>query len=165
MWFSPLLLLSGATTSLAQSLQDILTAQSATLSTLNAWLASESLIFQIMSNAEGVTLLAPSNNALTQLYSTSLATDLALDPNLLTAFLAYHVLDGVYFMSDFADTPATSVPTFLNLAGYSNVTGGQVVGSRSQDGNVTFISGNNVQSNIQSYVCPLLPPRPKIKQD
>lgn len=154
MWFSLLMLLSGATNSVAQSLQDVLTAQSATLSSLNSWLASESLIFQILSNAEGVTLLAPSNNALTQLYSTPLATDLALDPNLLTAFLAYHVLDGVHFMSDFANTPATSVPTFLDLAGYSNVTGGQVVVSRSQNGAVTFISGNNTQSNIQSYVCP-----------
>ncbi|KAK4032119.1 FAS1 domain-containing protein [Parachaetomium inaequale] len=146
-----LLLFTGAAATLAQSLQDVLTAQSAVLSTLNAWLASQSLVFQILTNVQGVTLLAPSNNALSQLYSTPLATQLASDPNLLTAFLSYHVLDGVYMMSDFTNAPVASMPTFLNMAGYSNVSGGQVVESRAQNGAVTFLTGNNAQSNVQTY--------------
>ncbi|KAL2195196.1 FAS1 domain-containing protein [Corynascus similis CBS 632.67] len=133
------------------TLQDILNAQSATLSTLSAWLQSQAVVFQILSNAQGVTLLAPSNNALTQLYSTSLASELALDPNFLTAFLAYHVLSGVHFVSDLSKSQGASVPTFLNMAAYSNVSGGQVVHSKSQNGAVNLITGNNMQSNLQPY--------------
>ncbi|KAK4139786.1 FAS1 domain-containing protein [Dichotomopilus funicola] len=146
---SHLLLLAGTT--VAQSLQDVLTAQSATLSTLNGWLASEALIFDILNSAQGITILAPSNNALAALYSTTLPTQLALDSNLLTAFLSYHVLDGVFFASDFLNNPVASAPTFLNMQAYSNVSGGQVVQSRSQNGGITFFSGNNVQSNVQAY--------------
>lgn len=153
MHLSHLFLLAGTVT--AQSLQDVLTAQSATLSTLNGWLASEALIFDILNSAQGITILAPSNNALAALYSTSLPTQLALDSNLLTAFLSYHVLDGVFFASDFLNVPVASAPTFLNMQAYSNVSGGQVVQSRSQNGAITFLSGNNVQSNVQAYVRPL----------
>jgi uncharacterized surface protein with fasciclin (FAS1) repeats len=153
MRLSRLLLLSGAGGTFAQTLLDILTAQSATLSTLTAWLTSEQLIYDIFSNAQGVTLLAPSNNAITLLYNTPLYGQLATDPNLLTAFLSYHVLDGVYFVSDFANTPGgVSVPTFMNMAAFSNVSGGQVVESKSQNGAVTFVSGNGVQSNVQTNV-------------
>lgn len=140
------------------TLQDILNAQSATLSTLSAWLQSQAVVFQILSNAQGVTLLAPSNNALTQLYSTSLASELALDPNFLTAFLAYHVLSGVHFVSDLSKSQGASVPTFLNMAAYSNVSGGQVVHSKSQNGAVNLITGNNMQSNLQPYVFPPITP-------
>lgn len=160
MRFSLLPLALAATLTFAQSLQEVITGQSASLSTLNAWLTSESLVYQILGSAEGITLLAPSNNALAKLYGTPLATDLALDPNLLAAFLSYHVLDGVYPMSDFATTTAMSAPTFLNLPGYSNVTGGQVVQSRPQNGGVAFVSGNNVLSNVQASVCTTSPPSP-----
>jgi uncharacterized surface protein with fasciclin (FAS1) repeats len=152
MRLSPLLLLSGAGATFAQTLLDILTAQSATLSTLTAWLTSQQLIYDIFSNAQGVTLLAPSNNAITLMSNTPLYGQLAADPNLLTAFLSYHVLDGVYFVSDFANTPGVSVPTFMNMETFSNVSGGQVIESRSQNGAVTFVSGNGVQSNVQTNV-------------
>ncbi|KAK4150842.1 FAS1 domain-containing protein [Chaetomidium leptoderma] len=151
MRLSRLLVLSAAGGTLAQSLLDILTAQSATLSTLTAWLTSQQLVYDILSNARGITLLAPSNTALTQLYTTPLVGQLALDPNLLTAFLSYHVLDGVYLASDFVNTPAAAVPTFMNMKAYSNVSGGQVIETRSQNGAVTFYSGNGVQSNFEKY--------------
>ena len=86
MRLSLLLLLSGARGTFAQTLLDILTAQSATLSTLTAWLTSEQLIYDILSNAQGITLLAPSNNALTLLTSQPIYGQLAADPNLLTAY-------------------------------------------------------------------------------
>ncbi|KAL2162941.1 hypothetical protein VTH06DRAFT_6777 [Thermothelomyces fergusii] len=148
-----LLLVSGAWQVLAQynTLEDILVAQSATLSTLNAWLQSQSLIYQILNNAKGVTLLAPSNNALNQTFSTSLAGELASDPNFLTAFLAYHVLDGVHLVSDLSNARSSSVPTFLNMEAYSNVSGGQVVHTLSENGAITLVTGNNMQSNLQPY--------------
>ncbi|KAH6641266.1 FAS1 domain-containing protein [Chaetomium tenue] len=140
--------LVAATLSFAQSLPEVIAAQSGNLSTLAAWLASEPLVNQILGSARGITLLAPSNNALAQLYGSALATDLAVDPNLLAAFLSYHVLEGVYPLADFANVTAKSAPTFLNLAGYSNVTGGQVVQSRFQNGGVAFLSGKGVLSTV-----------------
>jgi len=133
-----------------QTLADVLAAQSATLSTLTSWLESEELIYSILSSASGVTLLAPSNNAMAQLYNTPLAAQLAEDANLLTAFLSYHVLDGLYWISNL--TVDRSFPTMLNIAGYSNITGGQRIISRSDDGAITFYTGNAAQSTVQPYV-------------
>lgn len=146
--------LVAATVSFAQSLPEVIAAQSGNLSSLGAWLSSEPLIYQILSSARGITLLAPSNNALAQLYGSALATDLAVDPNLLAAFLSYHALEGVHPLADFANVTAKTAPTFLDLAGYSNVTGGQVVQSRSQNGGVAFLSGKGVLSTVQACVCP-----------
>jgi uncharacterized surface protein with fasciclin (FAS1) repeats len=162
-----LLLISGVSAALSQSLQDILTDESAGLSTFNAWLASQSLVYEILTNVEGVTFLAPSDNALSQLYSTPLTTQLATDPNLLAAFLSYHVLDGIYTMSDLTNAPVASLPSFLNMEGYSNVSGGQVVQSRAQNWGVALVSGNNVQSNVQPYVCspPYHPPTDTKQRD
>lgn len=135
-----------------QSLEDVLTAQSATLSTLNAWLTSQQVAFEILSNVQGVTLLAPSNNALNQLYSSPLYGQLASDPNLLVAFLSYHVLDGIYFMSDIGATQLASLPTFMNMNSYSNVSGGQVIEAVTQNNQVTFVTGNGAQANVEPYV-------------
>ncbi|AEO63091.1 uncharacterized protein THITE_2141256 [Thermothielavioides terrestris NRRL 8126] len=151
MRLSQLILLLVAGLVWAQTLEDILTAESATLSTLNAWLTSEQLVLSILSNAQGVTLLAPSNNALNQLYNSSLLTQLTVDPNFLTAFLSYHVLSGEFFVSNFLNTQAATVPTFLNQRAYSNVTGGQKIQARSNNGTITFISGNGAQSNVEAY--------------
>ncbi|KAG7289324.1 hypothetical protein NEMBOFW57_005691 [Staphylotrichum longicolle] len=134
-----------------QSLEDVLTAQSATLSTLNAWLTSQQVAFEILSNVQGVTLLAPSNNALNQLYSSPLYGQLASDPNLLVAFLSYHVLDGIYFMSDIGATQLASLPTFMNMNSYSNVSGGQVIEAVTQNNQVTFVTGNGAQANVEPY--------------
>jgi len=158
MRLNPLLLLSVAGCARAQTLADILAAESAYLSTLNAWLTSQPTVYQILSNAQGVTMLAPSNNALNSLYSTTLATQLAADANMLTAFLSYHVLDGIYSISNLSRAEAVAVPTYMNMAAYSNVTGGQVVLACSPQSDLNLISGNNVQSNVQTYVC-LVPPR------
>lgn len=146
-------ILATANASSGQTLAEVLQAQSATLSTLNAWLSSQQLVFTILSNLQGVTLLAPSNNALSQLYSTPLAAQLAQDPNLLTAFLSYHVLDGIFFVSDFVNARALmSLPTFLDIEAYSNVSGGQRILSGSENGAVTFYSGNGAPTNVEAYV-------------
>jgi hypothetical protein len=82
-----------------------------------------------------------------------LSTQSATDPNLLAAFLSYHVLPGVYCFDDFLDTPDAAAPSFMNMAAYSNVTGGQVVRTLSKDGALIFVTGNNAKSNVQAYVC------------
>ena len=137
----------------AQTLEDILTAQSATLGSLNAWLASEQVVFDILNSAQGVTLLAPSNNALSQLANTPLYGQLASDPNLLVAFLSYHVLDGVYPIANLSAAPVSAVQTYMNMRAYANVSGGQVIDSVPQNGALTFVTGNGAQSNVQQYVC------------
>lgn len=149
------ILLAAAKSSSGQTLADVLQAQSDTLSTLNSWLDSQQLIFTILSSAQGVTLLAPSNNALNQLYNTALVDQLAQDPNLLTAFLSYHVLNGVFSISDFMNTQSLMpLRTFLEIEAFSNVTGGQRIlsSSGSQNGSVSFHSGNGGQANVQPYV-------------
>jgi uncharacterized surface protein with fasciclin (FAS1) repeats len=149
-----LILLASAGVSSGQTLAEMLTAQSATLSMLNSWLSSQELIFTILSGAQGVTLLAPSNDALTELYNSPLANQLAQDPNLLTAFLAYHVLDGIFFNSHFVNTqPHLSLPTLLDIETFSNVSGGQRIISTSQNGAVTFFSGHGAQAAVQGAVC------------
>lgn len=145
-------LLFGPGLAWAQTLADVLQSQSASLSTLTSWLNSQQAVYAMLSNAQDVTLLAPNNNAMNQLYSTPLAAELGEDANLLTAFLSYHILNGTYRMSDFTAQSSLSVPTFLNMAAYSNVRGGQRVESLNRDGAVTFISGNMAQSNIESSV-------------
>ncbi|KAJ4301993.1 hypothetical protein N0V88_002124 [Collariella sp. IMI 366227] len=156
MRLSNLLFISGVAVVQGQTytystLADLLTAQSATLSTLNTWLATQQVAFSVLSSAQGVTLLAPSNNALNQLLTSPYATTLAEDPNLLVAFLSYHAIQGVYSMSDLTSAQGVSVPTFLDLQAYSNVSGGQKIQSRSQNGAVTLFSGGAVQSNVEAF--------------
>lgn len=145
-----------------QSLSELLTAQSSILSSFNSWLTSEQLVFQVLNTTSGVTLLAPSNNAINQLYNTPLATQLATDPNFLAAFLSYHVLSGQYLVSDLLSTPAATMSTFLDQKAYTNVTGGQKVAARSNNGAITFISGNGAQSNVEAFVPLPTPSRPAL---
>ncbi|KAL2022389.1 hypothetical protein VTK56DRAFT_5456 [Thermocarpiscus australiensis] len=145
-------LLAVARVAWGQTLSDVLQANSANLSTLNGWLASEQLAYTLLSSAQGVTLLAPSNNALNQISGTPLADQLGQDANFLAAFLSYHVLDGVYSIDDFLNAdPAATMPTLLDMAAYSNVTGGQRIVANSVDGAVTLLSGNGTQTDVETF--------------
>ncbi|KAK4118182.1 FAS1 domain-containing protein [Parathielavia appendiculata] len=145
----PLALAAGA---FGKSLEDVLTEQSETLSTIHSWLQSQMAALAILSGAQGVTILAPSNKAMDELYKSNFSAHLASDSNLLTAFLSYHVLNGVYYSDHFINAGAANFPTFMNnYPCFSNVTGGQVVQGRVKDGGVTFVSGHNTESAVQTY--------------
>ncbi|KAK3994823.1 FAS1 domain-containing protein [Cladorrhinum sp. PSN332] len=132
------------------SLADVLAAQSESLSSLTTWLESQELVYNLLANAEDVTLLAPSNNALQQLNNSPLANELLSNTEFLTAFLSYHVLNGTYYASNLTSAPLQVIPTLLDLAGYGNITGGQKLIAQSSDGGVSFISGGGSKSTVQS---------------
>jgi len=132
------------------TLADVLAAQSEKLSSLTTWLESQELVYNLLSGAEDITLLAPSNNALQQLNNSPLANQLMSDTGFLTAFLSYHVLNGTYYASNLTSAPTQVIPTLLDLATYDNITGGQKVISQFSDGAVTFISGGGAKSTVES---------------
>ncbi|KAK5077454.1 hypothetical protein LTR70_010287 [Exophiala xenobiotica] len=98
-----------------------------------------------LSSASNVTILAPNNDAFTELFAAG--TVQPNDTSLIQAVLSYHVLDGVYRSTDIYETPSF-VPTLLTDELYTNVTGGQVVEALSVDGSVFFISGLRENSTV-----------------
>jgi len=116
---------------------------------------------QSLSNAKGITILAPSNNAFDKLLTENpTAVQMARDPALVAALLSYHVLGGTFTAKSFSTTPQF-VPTLLAQAPFSNVTGGQKVelvlvpGARGGNtGNAAIISGFRRQSIVAATDIP-----------
>ncbi|KAK3370449.1 FAS1 domain-containing protein [Podospora didyma] len=137
----------------AKTLTDVLYTQNDTLSILNSYLASQQALFDTLINTSNITILAPSNNALSALLgSSSFDDEIAADSGVLTALLNYHIFNGTYYTSNFtnADRPVF-VRTLLSNATYTNVTGGQrVEGSTDENGNVKFTSGSGTESKVQT---------------
>lgn len=135
----------------AQTLRDVLTAEAATLSSLTSFLQSQETIYEVFSNARDVTLLAPSNDALAKLNGSLLANQLLADPQFLTAFLSYHVLNGTFYASNLTAEPTQFIPTLLDLAGYENITGGQKLQVKTDgNGGVSFVTGDGTVSIVTS---------------
>ncbi|KAL1898265.1 hypothetical protein Sste5346_003673 [Sporothrix stenoceras] len=137
---------TGAT---AASLSDVLASQNSTLSTLNSLLASNPDIVKTLSDASDITLLAPSNDALSKFLSNpSNAATVVSQTGLLDALLSYHVLNGTLYASNFTNS-SIFVPTWLSNSSYANVTGGQVVEASLTNGsNVTFWSALKQNSTV-----------------
>lgn len=108
-------------------------------------------LVRALASARNVTLLAPSNNAIETLLNSSTGKMLASDPGLTQAVLMYHVLKGTYPASAVTNS-STFIPTMLSNETYSNVTGGQVVNAVLANGNVTFISGLNMNTTVLQAV-------------
>ncbi|KAK4185460.1 FAS1 domain-containing protein [Podospora australis] len=134
-----------------QTLGDVLNTQAETLSSLASFLQSEETIYEVFNNARDVTLLAPSNDALAKIQNTPLASSLLADPQFLTAFLSYHVLNGTFYASNLTTEPTQFIPTLLDLNGYSSITGGQRLQVQTDDsGGVSFLSGDGTTSLVTS---------------
>ncbi|CAK7233261.1 hypothetical protein SBRCBS47491_008548 [Sporothrix bragantina] len=124
----------------AASLGDVLSAQNSTLSTLNGLLSSNPDIVKVLDDASDITVLAPSNDALSKFLSNpDNAASVVSNPGLISALLSYHVLNGTWYTSNFTNT-STFLPTWLSNSSYANVTGGQVVEAALDNNNVTFWS-------------------------
>ncbi|KAL1838573.1 hypothetical protein VTJ49DRAFT_2500 [Mycothermus thermophilus] len=132
------------------TLRDILAAQKSTLSSLNDWLATQPVVYALLSGAGNVTFLAPSNAALASLTASPFADQLTVDTNLLTAYLAYHAFPGAYPLASLGNN--ASVPAFpstlMNLAGFSNVSGGQVLRINTEEGVVSLVSGDGAEATV-----------------
>jgi uncharacterized surface protein with fasciclin (FAS1) repeats len=104
-----------------------------------------------LASARNITILAPSNDAISALLNSTLGKSLANDTGLTQAVLQYHVLNGTYHASDVTNT-STFIPTLLTNTSYTNVTGGQVVNAIRTGDNVTFFSGLNMNSTVVQAV-------------
>ncbi|KAM0722149.1 hypothetical protein Q7P37_001590 [Cladosporium fusiforme] len=107
------------------------------LSSLVTVLEDNPDIAQALSDAQNITILAPSNQALEALNSTG---GQASREGFIQALLNYHVLIGQFSSDNITDVP-TFAPTMLNDTAFANVTGGQVVELRSDDDDAFVISG------------------------
>ncbi|KAK3326124.1 FAS1 domain-containing protein, partial [Apodospora peruviana] len=138
-----------------KTLTNVLYENNNTLSVLNNFLAGQAELFDELSNATDITVLAPSNDALNQLADDSELMDaMATDEGLIAAFLKYHVFQGVYFSSNFTTAPQSApvmVQTLMNASAYTNVTGGQRVQANADgSGAITFVSGMGNSASVRS---------------
>jgi uncharacterized surface protein with fasciclin (FAS1) repeats len=105
-----------------------------------------------LSSASNITILAPSNDAFTSFLATDAGSKAAKIPSEVASLLTYHVLSGKYPASSFTKSPLF-IPTLLNDAAYTNVTGGQRLETRVHAGNVEIISGLGQKSVVEVAVC------------
>ncbi|KAH7380098.1 FAS1 domain-containing protein [Pyrenochaeta sp. MPI-SDFR-AT-0127] len=99
-----------------------------------------------LSETSNITILAPSNEAFGKIDNQTL-TGLASNPELISAILQYHVLNGTVPSSAITNTSAF-VPSLLTNPQFTNVTGGQVVKATRRNGNVTIYSGLLSNSSV-----------------
>ncbi|EGY21474.1 hypothetical protein VD0002_g2358 [Verticillium dahliae] len=137
------------------SLTEALASQNDTLSSLTTLIGTlPDEVVQSLGEAQNITILAPSNDALEAfLNNTAASAAIAADPGLILAVLQYHILNGTYYASNItgADGPLF-VPTLLTNETYANVTGGQrveVIPPEGDDSDVTFYSGLKENSTVQ----------------
>ncbi|KAK1825777.1 hypothetical protein QBC39DRAFT_42415 [Podospora conica] len=131
----------------AQTLTDVLAANSATLSTLTSLLQTVPDVISALSTVQNVTIFAPSNDAFAKLMARNpRSAELSRNPRALTAVLQYHVLLGRIPASDFTEVPKFP-PTLLN-APFANVTGGQRLQLAFVNNGAMLFSGYKQASNV-----------------
>lgn len=118
------------------------------LSTFNNYVNSSSNLTKLLSSANNVTLLAPSNAAF-EAWLPNQAPDLPKDQ--IEALLTYHLVNGVFASIEFSNQPQFS-RTFLSNVSYTNVTGGQRVELVSSSGRPEIVSYNQSVSSISTEV-------------
>ncbi|TVY71346.1 Fasciclin-like arabinogalactan protein, partial [Lachnellula suecica] len=99
---------------------------------------------------QGVTILAPSNDAFNKIPYTELNQAFANnDQDVITNVLEYHILQGSRTAAQLVPGTPEFIPTLLTNKAYSNVSGGQRVQNVKQAGNVVvFVSGQGSRSTL-----------------
>lgn len=120
------------------------------LSALVTLLEASPDVANALGGAQNITLLAPSNDAISALNSSGILSS-GSEQGLIQALLNYHVLVGVFNSSSITETPAFPA-TLLNDTAYANVTGGQVVEVRAEDDGVEVITGFKNSVNVTEAV-------------
>lgn len=165
--FLPLALAAAAS---AQSITDVLASQNNTLSSLisktpmfrplsqNSILTSIGLLgtqpslVTLLGNLSDITLLAPSNDALSNFLNSSAGAAASKNPDAINALLMYHVLQGTFPASAFTNKSQV-IPTLLTNSAFANVTGGQGVDTKLNGSNVEIFSGLGAKSTVTTAVC------------
>jgi len=145
----PLALAGAVTAQSSTSLVDALSSQNATLSTLTGLLATQPDIVSALNQAQNITILAPSNDALNMLFNNNSQKVLEFmqNPTMVAALLSYHVLNGTYYASSFTNT-SQFIPTLLTNQTYANITGGQRVQALATNNTVAFYSALKENSTV-----------------
>jgi uncharacterized surface protein with fasciclin (FAS1) repeats len=151
MLFKRLLPAAFAAVASAQSLTAALSSQNASLSTLISLLGTQPALVSALGSASNITILAPNNAALATFLNSSTGTAAATMPDLVTALLTYHVLNGTYPASAFTSTPQF-IPSLLTNTSYTNVTGGQRVEAYTNGSSVDIVSGGLATSIVVTPV-------------
>lgn len=111
-------------------------------------------IYANLSFQQGVTILAPSNDAFGKIPYSTLKT--AFENNqtdIIRSVLEYHIIPGLH-PSNAYNGSFSFTPSWLTNKTFTNVTGGQVVGGVQQAGNVNvFTSGLGTRSTLTQKVC------------
>ncbi|KAF2263794.1 Fasciclin-domain-containing protein [Lojkania enalia] len=118
------------------------------LSNLTSFISVSPGLLQQLSNAQNITILAPSDKAFEELLNSPTSEMLNEDPGLLSALLQYHILNGTY-MADQISNMSAFIPTMLMNGSYSNVTGGQVVEAVQVGNETVFYSGLLRNTTVQ----------------
>ncbi|KXJ88373.1 FAS1 domain-containing protein [Microdochium bolleyi] len=118
-----------------------LSSQNSSLSLLNGLIANTTGLADTLRGLTNVTILAPNNDAIQKILSSSMAAGLAM-PGAIQNILSYHVLNGTYYASNFTSSNMSMfIPTHLTNSMYSLVSGGQRVEVMYNGTNVTAYSG------------------------
>jgi len=119
------------------------------LSTFNHYVDSSSTLTELLSSANNVTLLAPSNTAFQTLLSSQSP---ALSSDQIEALLSYHILHGVFPTVSLSTKPQFA-SSLLTNSSYANITSGQSVELRSTiNGDPQIVSGNKSISGFSTKV-------------
>jgi len=99
---------------------------------------------------QGVTILAPDNDAFNKIPYSSLNDAFKNnDKDVITNVLEYHILQGTRLAAQLVPGTPTFIPTLLTNPEWSNVTGGQRVENVKQAGDVVvFVSGQGSRSTL-----------------
>ncbi|KAI6709461.1 hypothetical protein JHW43_008001 [Diplocarpon mali] len=135
------------------NLTQVLAANNQTLSNLTSLLQGLPAVSSALSNAQNITILAPSNEAFAKFLATPAGKAASANPGDLTALLEYHVLNGTY-NSTAVNTTSAYVHTLLTNATYTNVTGGQVVTLGKMGSDVMVTSGLREMSMVTTADVP-----------
>ncbi|KAN0119802.1 FAS1 domain containing protein [Hyaloscypha variabilis] len=140
---------TNAQTGTLLDLGDLLAGQK-NLTTFNALIQKYPEILLQLPSTQGVTILAPNNDAFNKIpYSSLNSAFKDNNQDVITNVLEYHILQGTRLAASLVPGNPTFIPTFLTSPEWSNVTGGQNVENVRQAGNVVvFVSGQGSRSTL-----------------
>lgn len=119
------------------------------LRAISSLIATSPVAANLLSSAQDFTFLAPSNHAIAVFNEQDRNFTV---PGLLEAIVQYSLLQGVYTVLSFSETPQFAATNLNNLT-FANVTGGQVVELVADSrGNPTIITGNTTITTSSSTV-------------
>ncbi|KAF4556490.1 Fasciclin domain-containing protein 6 [Elsinoe fawcettii] len=131
----------------AQSLAEVLTSTNAT-SSLASLVQSIPGLLDTLSGLQGITILAPNNEALARFTAENGAAAQA-NPDLIPAVLNYHVLNGTIRAAQILNATGPLFPrTSLSDDDFEDVDGAQYLEAQALNGGVTFFSGLERNSTV-----------------